>query len=141
MTAICADNTTDIAIAIFLFIYFSKNLDIGLLKITMPKVPKYESCKPISFIAKGLSISVINKETAKAVKVSNYLNNNFAANIIIAIIQALITDGVKFVRHINIDNTNIVIIYVLLFDNLLFCNMKVIPKIIYPTCVPDMARI
>ncbi len=61
-TIICADIVTASIVAIFSLIYFFKNFDIGLLKVTIPNVPKYDSCNPTSFIANGLSIKIINKE-------------------------------------------------------------------------------
>lgn len=129
-TIICADMVIASISDTFLFMYFSKKLLIGLFKYTIPSVPKYDNCKPISFIANGLSINIINNDTDIDVKISGFLYTIFANSKIIPIMHALITDGLKFVMNIKNINEKIVIIYIPFLDVLLFVSIYVIPIII-----------
>ncbi len=130
-TIICADMVIASISDTFLFMYFSKKLLIGLFKYTIPSVPKYDNCKPISFIANGLSINIINNDTEIDVKMSGFLYTIFANSTIIPIMHALITEELKFVMNIKNINERIVIMYIPFLDVLLFVRIKVIPIIIY----------
>ncbi len=92
---ICADIVIDNILDIFSFMYFNKKVSIFLLKYTIPKVPRYDNCKPISLIVKGLSTKIIINDIAIEFIISCFLCTTFENNIIIPIIHALTTDGLK----------------------------------------------
>ena len=57
------------------------------------------------------------------------------------IIHALTTDGVKLVIAINTTRNMTVIAFIFRFELFFLVKIIVIPVMIYPTCVPDTARI
>lgn len=72
-TIICADIVTDNISAIFLFMYFDKNFEIGWFKYTIPNVPKYDNCTPKSLIENGFSNNIIKYDNEIEVKISSFL--------------------------------------------------------------------
>ena len=53
--------------------YLLKNLNIGTFRKTIPIVPKYDNCNPISLIANGLFAKMSISEIAIEFKTSGFL--------------------------------------------------------------------
>ena len=102
---------------------------INLINIIIPIVPPNDSLKPKSSKLYGLYNNMINADIEMFVYISAFLYNIFETSVKIAIIHALVTEGVKFVIAINIIKKNIQNTLAFLFPIIEFCVIYVNPII------------
>ena len=130
-------NLFSFAFSFLLFLHFFK---IGYIN-TIPRVPPYESCKPISKIEYGFMIKIIKIDMLMLANTFALLWSRLAKIAYTLIKHALSTDAVFPVRIMKNSKITIVIIFDIFLLNFILLIRKVIPNITYDTCIPEIAKI